>query len=84
MAALPVNTVQALLIVAGIDDIIQFDAQTNDKRMARDMFDNNFASFIDKTHDEIDSDLKTYVNLPIAQGQIIIQPGIKHGLKAVL
>ena len=52
--------------------------------MARDMFNNDFASFIDKTHDKIDSHLKTYANLTIAQGNIRIKPGIKRGLKIVL
>ena len=84
MAAIPVNTVQALLTAAGVDDIIQFNAETSAKRMARDMFDNDLASFIDKTHDEIDSDLKTCANLTVAQGHSRIHPGEKHVLKAVL
>ena len=41
MAALPVDTVRALLTAAGVDDIIQFDAEISAERMARDMFDNN-------------------------------------------
>ena len=84
MAALPVNTIRALLGAAGINDIVQFNDQTNAKWMARDMFDNEFASFIAKKHNEIDSNIKTYANLPITQDQIRIQPGVKRGLKAVL
>ena len=72
MAALPVNIVRALLTAAGVDDIIQFDAEASAERMVRDMFDNDFASSIDKTHYEIDSDLKNYANLTISQGQIRI------------
>ena len=84
MAALPINTVRALLTAADVNDIIQFEAETNAERMARDMFDNDFASFIDKTHEEIDLDLKAYANLTVAQGQIRIQSGITRGLKAVV
>ena len=48
------------------------------------MFDNDFASFVENSHDEIDSDLKAYTNLTVIQGQIRIQPGVKRGLKVVL
>ena len=68
MAALPVNIVRSLLTAADIDNVIQFDAETSAERMTRDMFDNDFASFIDKTHDKIDPGLKNYANLTIAQG----------------
>ena len=84
MTSPPVNTVRELLTAAGIDDITQVDAEKNAERMARDMFDNDFASFIDKMHDEIDLDLKTYANSIIAQGQIRIQPGVKRGIKSFL
>ena len=84
MAALPVNKVRALLTISGVNDIIQFDTEISAKRMARDMLDNDFASFIDKTHDKNDLNLKTYTNLTVAQGQTRIQTGVKRGLKAVL
>ena len=84
MAALPVTTARALLEADDIDDIIQFNNQKIDNWMAGDIFDNDFVSFIDKTHNEIDSDLKIYANLTITRGQIRVQPGFKCGLTAVL
>ena len=49
-----------------------------------DMFDNDFASCMDKSDEEIDSDLKTYSSMTILQGQIRLNPGSKRSLKAAI
>ena len=46
------------------------------------MFDDTFTSCMDKTYEELDSDLNMYSSLTVAQGQISLQPGTKRGIKS--
>ena len=48
MAAI-VNTVTDLLASVGIDNVGQFNGLTNAQRLAADLFNDDFGSFIDKT-----------------------------------
>ena len=77
-----VNTVRQLLAIAGVDDTLLFNDETQAQRLASDLFDDTFASCMDKSYEEIDSDLKSYAQLTAAQGQIRLQPGVKRGIKA--
>ena len=70
MAAVVANTVRQLLTLAGVDDVIQFNGETQAQRLSTDMFDDSFQSCMDKTYEELDSDLKMYSSLTVAQGQI--------------
>ena len=83
MAAV-VNTVADLLASVGIDNVGQFNCQTNAERLASDMFNDDFGSFIDKTSVEIEADLKTYSALTIPNGQIRLQPGQKRSIKVAV
>ena len=76
------NTVRSLLALIGVNDTTLFNSQTQAERLSNEMFDDSFESCLDKTHEEIDADLKIYSALTTAQGRIIIGPGIKRRIKA--
>ena len=78
------NTVRNLLASIGIDGIALFNGETNAERLASDMFDDNFASCINKSDEDIDSDLKTYSSMTLLQGQIRLNPGSKRNLKVAI
>ena len=82
MAAVVANTVRQLLAIAGVDDVQQFNGETQAQRLSADMFDDTFTSCMDKTYEELDSDLTMYSSLTVAQGQIRLQPGTKRGKKS--
>ena len=78
-----VNTVRKLITAVGVDNITQFSCLTNAQRMANDMFDNSFSSFMDNLYDEIDSDLKLYPLMTVWQGQICMQLEVKCIIKVI-
>ena len=51
------NTVRQLLAIAGVDDTLLFNNETQAQRLASALFDDTFASCMDKNYKEIDSDL---------------------------
>ena len=48
MAAVVANTVRELLVLAGVDDALQFNGETQAQRLSADMFDDTFTSCMDK------------------------------------
>ena len=74
------NTVRQLLVIAGVDNTLLFNNKTQAQRLASDLFDDAFASCMDKSYEVIDSDLKSYAQLTAIQGQIRSQPGVKRGI----
>ena len=79
-----VYTVKEAMTECGVNDTDLFEGKTPAVRMAEDLFSNDFQTCMDKTHEELDSDFKTYSDLTQAQGQIRITPGIKKNIKAFL
>lgn len=75
-------TVKDAMIACQVDDTNVFDNETAATRLARDLFDNDFSSCMDKTHEELDLDFKSYSELTQAQGQIRLFPGVKRNIKA--
>ena len=65
MAAVVANTVRELLAIAGVDDALLFNGETQSQRLSADMFDDTFTSCMDKTYEELDSDLKMYSSLAV-------------------
>jgi hypothetical protein len=59
-----------------------FNGDTASKRIAEELFDNDFLSCIDKEISEIEEDFKTYSALTVAQGQIRLHPGTKRQIKS--
>ena len=82
MAAIPpVYTVRDAMIACGINDTKLFMNETEAQRIATDLFQDSFNTCMDKTFNEVDSDLKTYSVLTLENGQIRITPGQKNSLK---
>ena len=76
------HTVLVAMIAIGIDNVAQFDGQTQAERIAEGIFEDDFESCMDKTDSEIDDDLKMWSSLTLANGQIRLQPVQRKRLKA--
>lgn len=81
MAALVPYTVRIGMVECGVDDIVLFNGQTAAARLAEDLFDDNFETCLDKTHEEIDA---AYSDFSQAQGQIRLLPSVKRNIKAFI
>ena len=77
-----IYTVREAMRECGVNDNDNFDGKTPAQRLAEDIFSDDFATCMDKTHKELDSDFKTYSDLTQNQGQIRITPGVKKNIKA--
>ena len=77
-------TVLDAMVACGVDDNIRFQEQTQAERFANEIFGNDFFMCMDKTFDELQSDLQSYSVLTIAQGQIRTSPGVKQRLQAFI
>jgi hypothetical protein len=83
MAALPpVFQVVDAMIACGVSNAIVYLGDTEAERIAEGILNDDFMSCMDKTFEEIDSDLKTYSSLARTRGQISLLPGMKRNLKA--
>ena len=81
---IPNFTVRDAMVRCGASDTIIFDGRSVAQRLAGDIFLDDFATCMDKTFDEVNSDLKTYSELTVAQGQIRLLPGIKNNIRAFI
>lgn len=79
---IPQFTVKDAMAECGVEDDRNHDGQTQAGRIAGDMFSDTFATCMDKTFDELDSDFKTFSGLSVQQGQIRLLPGTKTKIKA--
>ena len=80
MSTLGANTPFTLanaMFGCGITDAVLFDGDTKASRITTELFDEDFMSFMDKTHIELDDDLKSYSTLTAAHGKIRIAHGHK-------
>ena len=77
-------TMHDAMIACGVNNVILFNGETPAQRMAVDIFDDDFASCIDKTQLEFDDDLKGYSALTVANGQIRLPPATKKNIRAFM
>ena len=49
----PVFTVHDAMVAAGVGDTDNFIGQSSAERLAEDLFDNDFTTCMDKSHDDI-------------------------------
>ena len=80
----PIYTVLDAMIACGIDNVAMYEGQTAAKRVAADIFADNFNSCMDKSMDELQQDFKSYSDLTQAQGQTRFSPGIKRNVQALI
>lgn len=78
------HTVLDAMVACGVDNVTQFENKTQAARFAEEIFGNDFYLCMDKTFEELQSDLKTYSSLTVAQGQIRTSPGVKQRIQAFI
>ena len=83
MAAAPF-TVYDAMVICGVDTTLIFNGNNKAQSIATDVFSDDFQTCIDKTIEELDSDLKDYSQLTITQGQIRLSPATKKNIRAFL
>ena len=83
-ASPPLQTVHGAIIACGVIDPILFNGSTKAERIALEIFDDDFYSYMDKNINELDEDLKSYSALTVNNGQISITPGIKRNLNTFI
>lgn len=81
-ANIPAFTVEDAMLACGVPAAPLFNQQSPARRLARDLFADDFTTAMDKTFTELEDDFKTYSNLTNAQGQIRLLPGVKNNIKA--
>ena len=83
--AVPISyTVRMEMAECGVNDVDLFNDQTAAQRLAEDLFGGSFETCLDKTHEELDADFKTYSELMQVQGQIHLLPGVKRNIKTFI
>ena len=78
----PVFTVHDAMVAAGVNDADNYNGRSSAQRIAADIFDDDFSSCMDKTHEDMESDFKSFSTLTAVQGQIRLLPGVKKRIKA--
>ena len=79
----PVFTVYDAMIAVGVDDTDNYNGQSSAERLAEDLFDNDFTTCMDKSHDDIESDFKSFSVLTQVQGQIRTIPRVKKTYQSI-
>ena len=56
------------MIAAGVNDADNFNGNSSAERLAEDIFDNDFVSYVDKSQADVEADLKSFSSLALVQG----------------
>ena len=79
------NTVEQILLLCGVpNDHILFNGSTKAERIAAEVFGDDFSSCMDISHEDFETECKSYSALTVAQGQIRLTPGTKRNIKAMI
>ena len=81
------NTVATALALCGVDtdmNNIIFNGSTTSVRIANEIFDDSFDTFMDITFEELDDHWKTYATLTVADGKVCLRPPTKSNIKALV
>ena len=79
-----VRTVTQAMEQCGYNNTIRFQGKTAAQRIAEDIFQDDFYMCIDKTTQDLQSDLKAFASLPAAHGRIVTTPGIRLKVTALI
>ena len=82
MGAFVASSIRNKIVTCGVNSVELSNNMTPAKRIATDIFKDNFDSCEDKTFEEVDSDFKTYSDMNQHQVRIRILPGTKINIKA--
>ena len=78
------QTVRSALVLCGVSDVVDWNHQTEAQRIASDLFDEEFQSFMNKKISALDEDWKTYSSVTQANGQIRLLPRAKKNIRALV
>ena len=81
------NTVTTALALCGVDrdtNNIIFNGSLTSGRIAEEIFEDNFDTFMDISYEELDDHWKTYAGLTVADGKIRLRPPTKSNIKALV
>src|SRR5687768_10327824 len=78
------NMVETAMILCGVSNAANGAHGSNATRIASDIFDDEFTSCLNKTFGDLNTDLKSYSNMTVNQGQIRLTPGMKNKIKAFI
>ena len=85
MAAVPpALTVLDTIVVCGVNNAAHFHGQTPAQRILQDCFGDSFNAVMELTYEEIETDLKSYSTLTVANGQIRLDPRTKRLIRAFM
>ena len=79
-----VCTVAQAMEKCGNDNAIRFQGKTSAQRIAEDIFQDDFYMCIDKTTQDLQSDLKAFASLPAANGRTVRTLGIRLKVTAFI
>ena len=83
MEAAPVPHVIVNGIIAyRVDFVLPFVGQTKVKPLTSDIFSYECITWIDKTFDDLDTELETYATLTQVQGHILVLLGVNLPIKS--
>ena len=80
------NTVENSLAICGVNadnNNMIFNGATVAARIADEVFDNNFDTFLDITFSELDDTWRTYAQLTLAEGRLRLRPATKSNVRAL-
>ena len=80
------NNVSDALALCGVNNDnnnMIFNGVTASQRIANEVFDDSYESFIDITLAELDDCWKTYATLTLAEGRLRLRPATKSNIKAL-
>ena len=80
----PTYSVRGAMVLCGINDTDLFENRTAAQIIASDIFSDALDICMDKTIEEVQSDLKQYPSLTRQQGQIRTHPGNMHEIQAFI
>ena len=80
----PPYTVRQAMVNCGINDVDTYQNETPAERFANELFSDSFDLCMDKTIEEVKSDLKQYASLGSTDGQILTTPGNIQKIQAFI
>ena len=80
----PPNFVLNAVLACGVSYLPLFDGQSPAERVTSEVFENDFVTCKNLTKEDLNDSIKSYTNLTIANGRIVLNPLTKKRLYAMI
>lgn len=77
----PFSVIDAM-VECGVDNVVQWNGETAAERIAEGIFGNDYETMMSTTMEEVVDLLKSYKDLTVANGRIVLQPHVHKRIKA--